>query len=206
MRQCVRLTDYVAREGSANDVVLARLGGDEFTVTLVDLKDPQDAAKVASRILEEMVKPFFIGGQEFNVSASVGISVYPENGHDAETLLKNADAAMYQAKAIGRNALKFFADDMNAAALEKLNLENELKHAIERNEFRLHYQPKIDVHSGSIVGVEALIRWQHPRRGLVMPGVFIELAEERGLIVPIGKWVLDAACSQLVAWRGVKRG
>jgi diguanylate cyclase (GGDEF)-like protein len=201
LRQCVRLSDFVAREVELPQSVIARLGGDEFTVSLVDLKHPQDAAKVAGRILHEMEKPFLVGGQELNVTASIGIAIFPDNGQDAETLLKNADVAMYQAKAAGKNVYKFFAEEMNAAALEKLTLENELKHALERDQFVLYYQPKIDIQSGAIVGVEALIRWRHPQRGLLLPGVFIGMAEEMGMIVPIGRWVLQTACRQVTAWR-----
>jgi diguanylate cyclase (GGDEF)-like protein len=201
LRQCVRQSDFVGREADLPQGVIARLGGDEFTVSLLDLRDPQDAAKVAGRIVHEMGKPFIIEAQELNVTASVGIAVFPDNGEDAETLLKNADVAMYQAKAAGKNIYKFFAQEMNAAALEKLTLENELKHAIERDQFVLHYQPKIDVYSSTIIGVEALIRWRHPQRGLVPPGLFIGMAEEIGMIVPIGQWVLHTACRQLTAWR-----
>ena len=203
LRHCVRQSDFLGREGDQPQRVIARLGGDEFTISLIDLKDPQDAAKVATRILKELERPFSIGGQELNVTASIGIAVYPDDGQDSETLLKNADVAMYQAKAAGKNAYMFFAKEMNAAALEKLKLENDLKHAVERDQFVLHYQPKIDIESNRVCGVEALIRWRHPERGLLAPGVFIGMAEEIGMIVPIGQWVLRTACHQLKTWRSM---
>lgn len=201
LRNCVRQSDFVGREMNQPQRVIARLGGDEFTISLVDLHHPQDAAKVATRILKSLEQPFLIGGQELNVTASIGIAVYPDDGQDSETLLKHADVAMYQAKAAGKNAYMFFANEMNAAALEKLQLENDLKRAVERDQFVLYFQPKIDIELGCICGVEALIRWQHPQRGLMPPSTFIGIAEEIGMIVPIGQWVLRTACSQLKKWR-----
>ena len=198
---CVRRSDLVGRNEDLPLGIVARQGGDEFTASLIDLRSPQDAAKVAERMLRDLEQPLYIEGQELNVTASIGIAIFPENGQDAETLLKNSDIALYQAKAAGRNIYKFFNQEMNAAALEKLKLEDELKHAIGRNEFVLYYQPKVDIESGRIVGVEALIRWRHPQRGIVLPGLFIGIAEEAGMIVPIGQWVLQTACQQLAAWR-----
>ncbi len=204
LSQCLRANDYVGRDSrdvGADSGRVARLAGDEFTVTLDALADPQDAARVARRILGEMSRPFVLNGQEVVVTASVGIAIFPQDGEQAEILLKNADVAMYQAKDLGKNTYQFFAGEMNSAAVEKLKLEGELRHALERKQFVLHYQPKIDAVSGHLTGVEALIRWQHPEWGLVPPGRFIPVAEEIGLIVSIGEWVLEEACRQKKAWR-----
>ena len=213
LRECVRDTDYLARElpnaGAAEDGhdaaqglnTVARLGGDEFTATLVDLKHAHDAAKVAQRILHALSQPFLIEGSEIFVTASVGIAVHPVDGDGADQLMKNADTAMYRAKEMGKDMYQFFAKDMNTAAFAKIMLESELRKAMERDQFVLHYQPKVDAVTGRIKGVEALIRWAHPEWGLLAPGRFITLAEETGLIVGIGNWVLESACRQLAQWR-----
>jgi diguanylate cyclase (GGDEF)-like protein/PAS domain S-box-containing protein len=179
---------------------LARLGGDEFAVLLPMIPRQEEAAKMAKRLLEAATPPFHLSGHEVHTTLSIGISLYPKDGTDVDGLLKNADAALYRAKE-NRNSFQAYVPAMNARALERLGLENRLRHAIDRNEFLLHYQPQVDLSTGKINGVEALIRWKHPDLGLVFPDGFISLAEETGLIVPIGEWVFREACRQSLAWR-----
>ncbi len=190
LRACLRDSDTVAR-----------LGGDEFVVLLTDLTDEKYAATVAQKIITAIAKPFLLMGSEFRVTASIGISTYPTDGEDDQTLTKNADIAMYQAKEDGKNNYQFYSEKLNANSLERLTLESSLRHALERNEFELHYQAKRDIAHGLITGVEALLRWRHPDLGVVAPMQFIAVAEETGLIIPIGKWVLHTACQQNVAWQ-----
>ncbi len=203
LNRCLRSTDSLARDGEpdAPESRVARLAGDEFTVTLEALRQPQDAARVARRIIADVSRPFMLGGQEVVVTTSIGIAVYPEDGEAAEILLKNADVAMYQAKNLGRNTYQFFAGEMNSAAIERLRLENELRRALERDQLSLYYQIKVDARTGGIAGVEALLRWRHPELGMVPPVTFVPVAEEIGLIVSFGEWVLEAACRQLQSWR-----
>jgi diguanylate cyclase (GGDEF)-like protein len=185
------------REGDT----VARFGGDEFVVLLPELADGKYAAMAAQKILLQIAKEFTLIGQEFRVTASIGISTYPQDGLDEQTLTKNADIAMYQAKAEGKNNFQFYSEKLNAHSLERLALESSLRHALERNEFLLHYQAKRDIATGRITGMEALLRWEHPDLGTVAPMEFIPIAEETGLIIPIGKWVLKTACMQSVEWR-----
>ncbi len=193
---CVRASDTVAR-----------LGGDEFAVILENLGGEGDegAQAVADKMIAAMGAPMLVDGQHLNTSCSIGISLYPEDGRDSPTLMKNADVAMYFAKGKGRNNYQFFSAGMNARAQERLSVENYLRLALRRNELVVHYQPRMKVATGELVGVEALIRWQHPRRGLLPPGKFIDVAEDSGLIVPIGEWVLDQACSRIAQWRRTVR-
>jgi len=180
---------------------VARLGGDEFVVLLPELDVEKYVATVAQKILSAVARPFALVGQEYRVTASIGISTYPQDGLDEQTLTKNADVAMYKAKEEGKNNFQFYSEKLNASSLERLTLETGLRHALERNQFQLHYQAKRDIGSGLITGMEALLRWQHPDLGTVAPLRFIPLAEETGLIIPIGKWVLRTACMQNVAWQ-----
>ncbi|HEY9192739.1 MAG TPA: EAL domain-containing protein [Methyloversatilis sp.] len=197
----VRSADFVGREGVDPDEVVARLGGDEFTVLLTDLARPEDAARVATRICEELCRPLQVAHVELVVTASLGIALFPENGTDAEALLRHADMAMYAAKQRGRNTFEFFTEAMQQQALERLSLEQDLAHAIEAGQFSLHYQPQVDATSGRIVSAEALLRWTHPERGNVSPVQFIPVAEETGFIVPLSEWVVLTACRQIAQWR-----
>ena len=180
---------------------VARLGGDEFLIMLTDIKDVPDAAVAAQRLIDAMTAEFLVQGQSLKVSCSVGISIFPEHGGNGETLINRADAAMYSAKDYGRNHFRFFTEDMNAQAVERLTLENSLRLALEKKQLFLMYQPQMHIVGGRITGLEALLRWQHPDLGLVPPDSFIRIAENSGLIVPIGEWVLRTACSQARKWQ-----
>jgi len=199
---CVRREDALSRNNyddiGAN---IARLGGDEFAIMLTDLESVQAAAKVARRTLETLCAPISLEAQEVFATASIGITIFPFDGDDVDTLLKNSDTAMYHAKSEGRNNYQYYTKSMNASAFENLALENSLRRALDRGEFELYYQPQVNIDSGEIVGVEALIRWQHPEMGTISPVQFIPLALETGLIVPMDEWGLRTACHQAKAWQ-----
>lgn len=195
--QCValRLQDCVR-----NPDTVSRHGGDEFTVLLQELNQPEDAEIAVKRLLKSLALTYRMDEHTFHITTTIGVSVYPDDGPDAETLIRNADIAMYQAKENGRQSYKFFRPEMNLRAVERQSIEEDLRYALEREEFTLHYQPKINLATGAISGVEALLRWTHPTRGAVCPAEFIPIAEDSGLILPIGSWVLREACKQAQAW------
>lgn len=191
-----RFREVVRREDT-----LARIGGDEFVAVVQGLRDSNDTALVVRKLLSSLTEAVVLNGYELTITASLGISLYPDDSSNAQELIRNADAAMYQAKSAGRNTYHFYTRDLNRRALEMLSIESALRRAIECQEFVLHYQPQVDLRSGCIVGAEGLIRWKHPEHGLVMPGKFIPVAEERGLIGLIGAWVLEEATRQMAIWR-----
>jgi len=190
LRVCVRESD-----------TLSRIGGDEFVIILSMVSDEDGISSAATKVLGIISEPFVIEGQELYLTASIGIAVYPNDGSDVQTLLKHADLAMYQAKDLDRNNFQFFSSDLNVKVMERMVLENSLRKALDRNEFQLYYQPQIDVQTGAVVGFEALLRWLHPELGMISPDKFIPLAEETGLILSIGEWVIRTACKQIKAWQ-----
>jgi diguanylate cyclase (GGDEF)-like protein len=201
LQSSTRPSDFVSRNSTdQSEVKLARLGGDEFTVVIPNLSRTEDALILAHRIREAMRRPFHLESRDVVLTASIGIALYPDDGADAETLLKHADTAMYHAKNEGRDNCQFYNIDLTSQAEKRMHLENDLRNALQQNEFYLVYQPQLDVTEESFLSVEALIRWQHPKQGLISPVDFIPLAEENGLIIPIGEWVLRTACTEAARW------
>ena len=200
LTNCMRQTDSVVRLVDQDGFTLSRLGGDEFTLIAESLDCAEDAALIARRLLEALQAPFLAGEEEIVVSASIGIAMYPTDDVDLDGLVRHADLAMYRSKSLGRGTYSFFSDDLNTAAAARLTLEGALRRAIERQEFTLHFQPKSDLRSGDVTGVEALIRWHCPGQGMVPPDRFISILEETGMILPVGAWVIRAACKQLAEW------
>jgi diguanylate cyclase (GGDEF)-like protein len=180
---------------------VARLGGDEFAVIVEDIDGPEDAISIADNLTTILAHNVKLDDQETYTGASIGISIYPDDGEDARTLLKNSDTALFRAKEKGRHGFQFYKPEMSVTAMERLDLENSLRKALERDEFAVHYQPIIDLHKNEVVGVEALLRWQHPDKGIINPNDFVPLSEDCGLIVPIGEWLVRTVCKQLRLWR-----
>ena len=200
--ECTRSTDFCAKLGSVadGDVSLARFGGDEFVLKLNNADSESSVGQIADRIISVLTPPFNCEGHQFVITPSIGIAMFPQDGKTVEELIMNADMAMYRAKAAGRNNYKFYSETMRVKSLHRLDLETEIRKAINLSQFELHFQPKVDVGTWSVVGAEALLRWHHPERGWISPGKFIPVAEETGLITSIDRWVLRKACEQISAW------
>ncbi|MDX2456834.1 MAG: EAL domain-containing protein, partial [Gammaproteobacteria bacterium] len=200
--ECLRTSDIIGHTTeNVSTSMVARFGGDEFTILLTEIRDSGDAAVVAQRIMDALMRPLNLAGHEVVITPTIGIAVFPEDGDNTEVLFRNADTAMYSAKRRGKNHFQLYNNAMNVSALERLTMENQLRKALERNELRLHYQPQQELASGRIIAVEALLRWQNEELGNVPPDRFIPMAEDSGLIIPIGEWVLRSACAQLKAWQ-----
>jgi diguanylate cyclase (GGDEF)-like protein len=199
---CLRRSDAVGREQEVDEYPVARLGGDEFTVLLNGIDKADDAARAARRIIDAIAVPFLIGTEEVVVTPSIGIAVFPYDGNSVEELIRNADTAMFNAKQHGKNSYEFYTHSMSTSAFERLAMENDLHRAFSNGEFEVYYQPRIDLRTAAVVGLETLLRWHHPEKGIVRPADFILASEECGLIVPIGEWALRTACRQLHRWVG----
>ena len=205
LRQTTRASHSLLGQRLGDAPFLARLGGDEFALLMPDIPAPEAAGRVSRQVLDALSRSFHVDGQDVYLTPSIGISIFPDDGADDASLLRNAGVAMQHVKASGRNGVEFYSEKINTVSVERLLLETQLRGAIERGELVLHYQPKVDLRTGHIVGAEALLRWQHPTLGLVAPGRFIPIAEECGLIVEIGEWVIQRACAQLAQWRAEHR-
>jgi len=204
---CIRGSDMVSpAEDTEQRQTLARVGGDEFVILARGIQDKHDAERIGIRVHEALRSPFSHLGREFVVTPSIGIALYPQDGGDAEALMKNADTAMYEAKTAGRNTHRFYSESMSLRSMERLDLELKLRKAVEHGDLELYYQPKVDIRGRGIVGVEALLRWDHPEEGFISPERFVPLAEETGLIIPISEWVTTQACEQVRAWSGAGLG
>ena len=191
-----RLSKLIRKEDT-----LARLGGDEFIILIEDVASPDVVSNFANKVLTMFSNSFLLDGADFYISASIGITLYPDDGDNPEQLIENADTAMYRVKEQGKDTYQFYTPDMNARTLELLRLENDLRRAVENQQFELFYQPQFDIKSNRLIGMEALVRWFHPTKGMVSPVEFIPLSEEIGTIIPIGEWVIRSACFQLKAWQ-----
>jgi diguanylate cyclase (GGDEF)-like protein len=207
LNRCIRSCDAIVRGNPQADIdTVARLAGDEFVLSVGEISRAEDVSIVARRVQRAFTEPYVVEGREIVISGSMGISIYPDDGSTAEMVLKNAEIALHHAKSSGWAAYRFFRESMNVAAMQRLNMEGHLSKALSRGEFVLHYQPLVDIQSGKVIGAEALLRWNQPDLGPVDPATFIPIAEETGMIVPIGEWVLHAACAQAKSWERAGNG